>query len=326
MPSRVPLRVSSADPAARPAPRPTLPRPAPLRSTPLRSGRVDDLGVRRALSDLLLPFLVAAMAFLAALALAGASAADGLAQRWRGDGGAVLTVQVPDPGAPSDPASRVARATALLRADPAVAAVRALGEGELRDLLRPWLGDGAAGIALPLPAVLDVRMRAADADLTKLTAGLESAAPGAQLDAHGPWLRQLGALARSLQACAALAAAVVAGVATAVVAVATRAGISARRDAIAVVHDLGATDGYIAGRFARRATALAGAGALLGTVAALPVLAGLSRLAAPFLITAGPGTLPPMLWLQLALLPLAAAGLGWAVAQGAVRRWLRRLP
>ena len=311
----------------------------------LRPARADDLGVRRALADRLLPFLVAAMAFLAALALAGAVAAESLAQHWRGSGTAVLTVQVPDPGSPADADSRVARATALLQAEPAVAAVRLLSEEELQGLLRPWLGtsgglgSGEGRIALPLPAVLEVRMRRDEAvpdslagrlDSASLAGRLDAAAPGTLVDEHGAWLGRLGALARSLQACAAVATAVVAGVAAAVVAVATRAGLSARRDAIAVVHGLGATDGYIAGRFARRATALAGVGAVLGTLAAVPLLVSLAQLAAPFAIAdageAGVPGLPLTLWVRLAALPFAAAAIGWLTAQGTVRSWLRRLP
>lgn len=286
--------------------------------------------MKRALADRLLPFLVAAMAFLAALALAGAVAADGLAERWRGSDAPVLTVQVPDPGAPAEAGSRVARVARLLRADPAVAAVRVLREDELRDLLRPWLGSGGGRIALPLPAVLEVRLRAGDPAPVSLAERLDAAAPGTLMDEHGAWLRRLGALAHSLQACAALATAVVACVATAVIAVATRAGISARRDAITVVHDLGATDGYIAGRFAGRATVLAGAGAVVGTLAAVPLLGGLAQLAAPFAVAGSEagtlGGLPLALLVWLAILPFAAASIGWLTAQATVRRWLRRLP
>ncbi len=316
-------------------------RHIPLRRRRVRPARADDLGVRRALADRLLPFLVAAMAFLAALALAGAVAAESLAQHWRGSGAAVLTVQIPDPGSPSDAGSKVAHVAALLRADPAVVAVRLLSEQELEGLLRPWLGSGEERIALPLPAVLEVRMRAAEAvpkslaerlDANSLAARLDAATPGTLVDDHGAWLGRLGTLARSLEACAALATAVVACVAAAVVAVATRAGLSARRDAIAVVHGLGATDGYIAGRFARRATTLAAAGAVLGTLAAVPLLASLAQLAAPFALPGAdeadgmPGLLPLALWIRLAALPLAAAAIGWLTAQGTVRSWLLRLP
>src|ERR671917_351822 len=82
---------------------------------------------------------------------------------------------------------------------------------------------------------------------------------------RGVWVARLVALARSLQAVAFAALLLVAGIAACVVAVAVRAGIAARRQAIAVLHELGATDGDIAGRFAARAALLTGLGALGGT-------------------------------------------------------------
>ena len=147
------------------------------------------------------------------------------------------------------------------------------------------------------------------------------------------WATRLAVLARSLQACAGLALTVLGFVAVAVIAVATRAGLSARRDAIETVHGLGATDGYIAGRFAGRATMLATVGAGIGALAALPVLVGLNGLAAPFSGGQPPDSaggwiaaMPATLWLGLPALPPAAAAIGWLTAQGTVRRWLRRLP
>ena len=137
----------------------------------------------------------------------------------------------------------------------------------------------------------------------------------------------------------------VAAVAAAVIAVATRSGLLARRQSIEIVHGLGATDGYIAGRFARRASTLAAAGGTGGAVAALPVILVLAGLAAPF---AGPpsadaahdaaawsdaafwsqalAVVPPLLWAALPALPLAACLIGFVTAHATVRAWLRRLP
>src|ERR1019366_9282191 len=117
---------------------------------------------------------------------------------------------------------------------------------------------------------------------------------------------------------------VVVAVAAAVVAVATRAGLSVRRQAIEIVHGLGATDGYIARRFALRATRLAAIGGGIGAMAALPVLLLLADLAAPFasqpagaaaawrgdsiaaIVLDWLAALPLALWLALPGLPLAA--------------------
>jgi len=305
----------------------------------LRSGR-DDLGLRRGLGDRMLPLVVAAMAFLAALALAGSVGAAALAQRWQEGAASVLTVQVPRPGAPAADGSgaRVDRALTILRGMPGIASARALADNELADLLRPWLGGGAGRLGLALPAVIEVHLAGAGPDMPALAARLEATAPGASPESHGVWVRRLSVLARSLEACAWAALALVAAIAAAVIAVATRAGLAARRDAIEIVHGLGATDGYIASRFAARATRMAGFGGACGALAALPVLLVLADLAAPF--AAGPppavttgepmlawlAALPPPLWIALPGLPAAAALIGLLTTQVTVRAWLRQLP
>ena len=300
------------------------------RRFPLRPARFDDLGLRRALSDRLLPALVAAMTFLAALTLAGVVVASAVAAHWQAGAAAVVTVQVPQPAAATAEGTRLDRVTALLRGTPGVAAVRVLSNAELADLLRPWLGTAAQVSALPLPAVLEVRLAPGEAEPAgNLQARLSEVAPGTFLESQGVWLQRLTSLARSLQAIAAAALVLVAAVGAAVVAVATRAGLAARRDAIEIVHGLGATDAFIAGRFANRATLLAAAGACLGALVALPVLLGLASLAAPFLGGAPTGgllpDLPAPLWLSLPILPLAAAAIGWVTAQATVHRWLKGL-
>ena len=160
----------------------------------LRPAGFDDLGLRRALSDRMLPLLVAAMAFLAAMALAGWIGAASLASQWRDGAGAALTVQVPRPHAPaSQPGtSRLVSVMALLSGTPGVASVRALPEDELADLLRPWLGSGAERLSVPLPAVVAVRL-SGRLDIAPLAQRLQAISPGTLLEDHGVWLRRLSA-------------------------------------------------------------------------------------------------------------------------------------
>ena len=305
------------------------------------SNRSDHLGLRRALSDRLLPLLVCAMVFLAALAMAGAMAASALAVHWNTGAAAMVTVTVPAAANGQDGAalSAVAR---VLAASPAIASVRPLPAAEIAALLKPWLGVDPGQLSLRLPALFELRLNPGVAD-PGLSARLQAASPGAVLERNGDFVARLTALVRSLQACAALAVVVVAFVAAAVVAVATRAGLAALRDAIGIVHSLGAPDGLIAGQFAHRVTVLVLAGALLGVGLVLPVLLGMARLAAPFQSAAPPhplaaqlanpalvpaliGMLPPALWAVLAALPVISGLIGWATAQIAVRSWLRVLP
>ena len=167
---------------------------------------------------------------------------------------------------------------ALLSGTPGVADAHALSDDELGELLRPWLGSGAERLARPA-ARGDRRApgRARMSSWTALRGGWTRLAPGTLVESHGGWMRRLAVLARSLQACAGLALLLVAAVAAAVITVATRAGLAARREAIEIVHGLGATDGYIAARFAGRATLLAATGGVAGAVLALPVLLTLAQ-------------------------------------------------
>jgi cell division transport system permease protein len=279
----------------------------------------DPLGLRRALSDRLLPGLVAAMALLAALALAGAQGADRLADRWQAGAAAAVTVQVPDPTR-----ERMEKALELLRGDSAIGVATEVSPQRVAELLRPWLGEAPA---LILPGVIELRLAAAPEALPRLAERLAEAVPGAELEAHGLWVARLSALARSVQGVALAVLALVVGVAVAVVAVATRSGLASRREAIDVLHDLGATDRAIAGRFARRIALLAGLGALAGAALAVPALAALAGLALPLSGRADPtGVVGGVPWGMIAVLPPAAALIGWGTAQATVRRWLRRLP
>jgi cell division transport system permease protein len=306
----------------------------------LRPAGFDDLGLKRALSDRLLPLLVAAMAFLAALAFAGAMATAMLAQHWQQGAAAELTIQVPTPGDPAVAANGVAgtgtrlqAVLGILRTEPGLLRATPMSSDDLSALLKPWLGPAGSTLALPLPAVISVQLTPGGAVPADLAAKLTAVAPDTAMESADVWAARLSALARSLQACAAVALLVVVAVAVAVVAVATRAGLSARREAIEIVHGLGATDTYIAGRFARRAMRLAAAGGAGGAIAALPVLLWLAYLAAPFTQGANSSGEPPPLfalplplWLALPALPIATAAIGFITAEGTVRRWLRRLP
>jgi len=293
----------------------------------------------------MLPLIVAAMTFLAALAIAGAQGAAELGRHWQQGAAATLTVQVPRPAAPpTAPAAagetRRDRVVTLLRGTPGIATVRPLGDSELTDLLRPWLGSSAEQLALPLPAVVAVTVAGEGPDLAALAARLEAAAPGTMTESHGPWVRRLALLARSLLFCALAALGLVAAVAAAVIVVATRAALASRREVVETLHGLGATDLYIADRFARRASRAAALGGLAGMVLALPVVVALAALAAPFVnatlaetalpnladLLATAWRLPPVLLWSLPALPILAAGIGYVAAQGAVRAWLRQLP
>lgn len=297
--------------------------------------RVDRLGLRAGVADRLLPTLVGAMSFLAALAIAGTLAAATLASHWQSDTASALTVQVTDPADPaaSGNATRLQAALGILKASPDVRDLHLLSTGEMNLLLKPWLGEDASQLNLTVPAVITASWnQAGPAD--PLKAALDAVAPGTLAETGAAWASRVAALTGSIQASAVTVLLIVAMVAAAVIAVATRAGLAQRREAIEIVHSLGALDSDIAGSFALRATSLAATGAAIGALIALPILFWLAQLAEPFAgilpqasasgVLALP-VLPAPLWAALALLPVVAALIGWGTAQVTVRGWLRQL-
>ncbi|MGY6768748.1 cell division protein FtsX [Komagataeibacter sp. NFXK3] len=307
----------------------------------------DGLALRQALPGRFLPFLVGSMAFLAALALAGGIAAHSLSQRWTHGAGAVTTVQVPGPTDPATtmaamgqmPATRIDAVLAILAATPGITDTHRLSDAELRALLAPWI-EQTGDASLPLPAVIELHTAPGQDVAASLLPRLQAQAPGVLMEHDSVWSDRLAALAASLQACAGLAVLVVMTVAVCVVMAATRAGLLTRRQAIGLIHALGATDSYISGRFATRVGLLALWGGLCGSVLALPMLLALSQLAAPFTtmgdapatapdwrdLHAWSALLPPALLWMLVIVPPAAGLTGWATTQLTVRAWLRRLP
>lgn len=322
----------------------------------------DGLALSGALPDRSLVAMVAAMSLLAALTLAGAGGARALSERWAKGAAGLLTIQVPDPDKPaarttgattprnqSSPQSdgsapdptRVQAVMAALQGKAELASVHQLGPQELNDLLRPWLGTGALASALALPTVIEVHLQPgvapADADLS----ALEKIAPGTLIERNDDWRDRLRDIAQSLLACAALAIVLVSAVGAAVIGMATRLGLGARRESIAILHGLGAPDGYVARRFGRRIAGLCLVGGLVGSAASFLPIAFVSRLMLPLsgpqagqtALPAGTGLmtllrtpLPEGLLLTLACVPALVTFIGWLTAQVIVRTWLRRLP
>src|SRR5690348_11678064 len=165
----------------------------------LRPAGFDELGLKWAFADRMLPLVVAAMSFLAALGLAGWVGAAMLAQHWQTGAGASLTVQVPTTDQPDAQPARVAAVIGRLRSAPGVASVREIAGAERDALLRPWLGAQAGTLALPLPSILAVRLADPDAATPALGAQLAAAAPGTIMESHARWASRVVTLARSLE-------------------------------------------------------------------------------------------------------------------------------
>ncbi|MCR6629289.1 MAG: cell division protein [Magnetospirillum sp.] len=294
-------------------------------------GRRSDLPLKGDATSRFLPWLVALMVYLSAVAVAGTFVLAGLVGRWDHDVAGTLTVQVaPVPGEAGEMLTdeRVRQAVDLLRRTTGVKAARALDKQQIVALLEPWLGSAEVVRDLPLPRLIDVSVDPdARMDLGDLAERLNQVVPGASLDDHRVWLSRLINLSLTTQWLAIGIVVLIGGVTSATVVYATRTGMAVHKGVIEVLHLIGAHDDYIARQFADRAFALGFAGGLIGLGFAVPTLWVIGwaakRVEGGFLPQL---SLPVVGWVAIGLLPLAAAGLAMYTARLTVHGTLARLP
>jgi len=279
-----------------------------------------------------LDFVIAVMAFLAALALGASLIADRATAGWSHGLAAKLTVQVVPPD--SDDAKMVLdretdAAVRLLRATPGIANAAPLSDAELNALVAPWVGQNGITSDIPLPRLIDASITPGDVvDVKGLVARLKSAAPHATLDDHSRWMSRLSGIADTVRYSAYGILLLIAGATAAAVSFATRAGLNAHHEMVALLHQMGARASFIARTVEWHYFTSALFAALLGTVfAALLFLGagGLERFgvdAVPFL--------PPLTlaWSEMPWLlavPVATALIAWATARISVLSVVRAI-
>lgn len=274
-----------------------------------------------------LPWIIAVMAFLATIALAGALLLNNVIVRWSHSLSGTLTIQVPSAAGAAETEARIKRILALLRDEKAVTRVRVLSEGESSALVEPWLGRGAAAIGLPLPRLVDVGL-AEDAriDLAALRRKVGEAAPGATVEEHQKWLDEMIGVIRWGWRLALVVVVLIFFAAAMTIVFAMRTSLRIHRAVTDVLHLIGARDQYIAEQFQRHAFRLGLLGGAIGTGFAALVLIGLERILAKVeTLQAMHLELPVWSWAVLALVPPAAALLAAAAARYTVLRGLARM-
>ena len=287
-----------------------------------------DVPLERDGSGRFLPWIIALMVYLAALALAGMMALHGAVGRWDRALAGTVTVQLP-PGH----AGELEKLLGALRATPGVKSAEALDDAANMKLLEPWLGPGAGVEDLPLPRLIDIRLDpAAPATRASLAAAIAAAAPAARLGDDRRWLAGLFATAFAIELVAAAILALVGGAAVLSIVFATRTSLAIHHGVVEVLHLIGARDTYIAAQFQWQALRLGLRGAVLGLIAAALTLLALGHAQAAGSALGGVATalprtgLTPAEWGSLLLL-LPIAGLTALVtARMTVLGALARMP
>ncbi|QJU59998.1 cell division protein [Sphingomonas sp. AP4-R1] len=265
-----------------------------------------------------LPWLIAAVAFLMALAAAAALAlgrsADTVGQTAAGR----ITISIAEADQPRREAA-AARALAILKDDRLALNARRVNQAEVRRLVAPYLGPGAD---LALPALIDADLPPGGG-IAAVRAALTSI-DSAEVDSEGGALTPLLGLIAALRRLS-LAVLLLAGaVAMLVTVLVARAALAAHAGTIETLHGLGATDMQLA-RLVERRTALdALAGATIGLVPAVGVIVLVSTQLGALNGGDAAQRLPLADWGLLAVLPLLLAAAALLATRLTILRQLRR--
>ena len=287
----------------------------------LRAGPADRIAPAAGGPSRTVALVAAVMAFFAALALALALAAGRLAAQWSDDLGAAATLSVFAPGEAVEAQARAA--LNVLRTTPGIREVRLIEVEEQHALLEPWFGPELALDALPLPLLIEVRADRDRLDRASLELRLQAEAPGAVYDDHAAWRAPLVVTAERLRAFAFACLGLIALALAAVLSLAASAAIASSGEVIRTLRLVGARDRFVSAAFTRRLTLRAAAGAGVGTLAALGLIAALPPASEPGFFLVGLGLVGPE-WLAPVLVPLAAAAVAFVATRLAARRTLRR--
>jgi cell division transport system permease protein len=287
-------------------------------------GRGSDLSFERDPLARFLPWLIAFMAYLAVLALAGVQMLNTTVGDWHRDLNGALTVQIPAAETAEGDDANVSAVMDILLDTVNVSHAEVVSEDRVVTLLEPWLGDTDMARELPLPLLIDVTVRPdRPLDFDTLRARIEESVPGATIDNHGVWLSHLVRLIRTTEIVTVVVLALIGLITSGTVVFATRTGLAIHHDAIELMHIIGARDSYVAWQFARRALVLGLKGGLIGLAFGASTLFALGRLAARL----QGGTplelgLAPEHWMVLALVPVTVALIAMLTARVTVIRSL----
>jgi cell division transport system permease protein len=286
-----------------------------------------DLPLRKTASGHFVQWLVMVLVFMAAIAATVHSYTGALLTHWNRSVVGTLTVQIPPAADASGNDDATAKALSALKHHPAVAVAAVISRDKVLNLLEPWLGNNAAVADLPLPALIDVRLRTTNLDgAASVASAVTAAVPTAVVDDHRVWLSRLTNLAEGVGVVALTLLVMIAGALAFTVIFATRASLAEFAQVIEVLHLVGAKDDYIAAQFARRALKQGIGGGIAGLVLFAPALAIIMWLGARVEHGMLPEvTLPPAHWIVLATLPVWAGALAMITAHITVRRSLNAM-
>lgn len=161
-----------------------------------------------------------------------------------------------------------------------VSKVILINDEQMNRLMSPWIGNHVDISSLPLPKLLDVRLKKnAKFDYDQTAQNLKDIAPYASIDSHGMWLQKLVHFASTLRILSLFILLLVLSVTAFAIFYAVETSLKVHKNIIEILHIMGATDSYIAKQYASRSFFVGLFSGIIGLVAGLIVIMTISHIA-----------------------------------------------
>ena len=226
-----------------------------------------DIPFKKDGSQKFLPWMMGLMVFLSLCALSGALSLNDMADRWGQGMQNALSIELPAPIGEdrfstniNDEADNLsndqllARAIAIAQSFDGIIQVVPLSDADMMELIEPWLGgDDIALNFLPLPRILNLVIDPDNPpDSERLAQELNLNIPGAKLIEFDEWRLRLVSYINALRLLAGLIIIVMCISVGGLVVFVSLSGLTAYKDAVELLHIMGAHDGYIARQFQKK--------------------------------------------------------------------------
>ncbi|MDG1859776.1 MAG: hypothetical protein P8I94_11770, partial [Emcibacteraceae bacterium] len=200
----------------------------------------------------LLPWAMAIMVYLSALAAAGSLLLHSGFDDWASSLQGRITVQITGEERTEIVAESL-EIQAVLRSTPGIRTVRILSDAEISALLEPWLGEGNISDDLPVPVMIDIETdQDTYVNIDALEGKIKEFSDHVYLDDHARWLSHFYALAYTIEYTALGILIMILIASVCIVIFGTKSSMAEHKTTIEIMHLMGAQDNMIAGAYQNR--------------------------------------------------------------------------
>ncbi len=249
--------------------------------------RKKELPLKDEKSQVFLQIMISIAIFLFAVSLAGVLSINAMIKNWNESIIGSMTIQIMPVNsldkkqAKEDTLTHANNVIKYLEEIKEIQSATLLGEYQINKLLSPWLGDAVNIDTLPIPQLIDVKIRnGAEIDFIKLSERLIEVSPLASVDNHKLWLSKLISFADGLKILALSVLILVLAISCGAIFYSTQTSMGLHKNIIEILHIMGAKDAYIAQQYSYRTAIVGAIGGIIGLIFAIPtifILSGLSN-------------------------------------------------